>query len=699
MGTGTINEVIIAAEIDKRAVDIRRKYKYLRGFGKGDGTVPSLSASRDNGSQSIYYFDQTIDIPYISQDFQEDSIYDHNGLLSNPEVLEEVLFHLEDEEEERSFGMKARVRLGETREGNSVKFDRPKKFESKEAMREFYASRKQYYESEEFQRKVKSNLITSDFHFLEITGTKRLQITDSSGNTNTALSSHADLAITNVSYEYGSAPDSKIVYPHEVRMPANEVFDIKFLTASEGIQIEIYRGPGKNLASQSIRYKDLLLPEGVMAWIRFTPQGVENLRYDQDGDGNFESTIIPTYSLTGQAAQDVYAPSIGLQVDAQEGFATISFLATDQETGINKIYYQVDSEIPQLYSSPFIIDLLSSRFIFAFAEDNAGNRSSVFKHLDSTPPTTTIIFPGTQASVGWSKEAIAIELNAIDDLCGTGLREIVYGVSGATEIPETRVTVLRGEFEFPRPSTLHDTASVNVEVTGEGISTLSYFSVDRNGNSETLKSSDVRIDYSNPRSSSQIDIFENVATISLTATDVKLVYNPNTETYEPDPNFPVSGVRSIMYSIDGSEARRYRSPIIFVGTGSGGTHTVSYHSIDNAGNVENEHTETFTVTASITPKSVHPVLECVERISSVYSRARFGYVNLNPESVNIGVGLENRLEPGDANRGQPVVFQSGQVENAFETVFTGPMLSWEITGPNGVKQTARATRKTVFCEQ
>lgn len=174
-----------------------------------------------------------------------------------------------------------------------------------------------------------------------------------------------------------------------------------------------------------------------------------------------------------------------------------------------------------------------------------------------------------------------------------GVSIIAYRASGATQIPPTRILGNQDPFAFPKPSGAGDLINAIVNISGEGITTVIYLAKDKNGNAETLKSLQIKIDYSPPRSSATINTANNTANISLSATDVKLLYNPRTETYEPDPNFPVSNVSVIKYSIDGGTEQSYSSPFTF--TGTAGMHTLYYYSVDKAGNMEEGKTENFTL--------------------------------------------------------------------------------------------------------
>jgi hypothetical protein len=98
------------------------------------------------------------------------------------------------------------------------------------------------------------------------------------------------------------------------------------------------------------------------------------------------------------------------------------------------------------------------------------------------------------------------------------------------------------------------------------------------------------------------------------------------------------------------------------------------------------------------PKPVRPQLECVENLGGGQYRARFKYKNENPFAVVIPVGENNKFYPyTPLDRGQPFIFEPGQQRNVFTTVFDGNRIQWFITGPDGVRRNASATKDSTPC--
>lgn len=397
---GTINSVVIDSIRNRSATDIRERYNYGNEYTFGDGTVPLLSSTRQGENISLNFEEAEL-IPFTVSDPAENQQVDHNGVMENQNVFDEILNILDDSEELSS-------------EKNTISMSsiekpilplRPSGKISREERKAYVEKFRAYMEKViEYNEEQKALGFPDEpeNYYLDIAGVERLDITDSQGNTNTNLG-NADLGVPGVYYEYGSEPGENLSVPHEVTLPIDNTFDIKFRTSSDIMEVKIVKGKTEKVGSRVIKYLDMNLPVGVMAWLRFTPQGVMDLRYDADGDGVFESTLAPRYDLSGDAAKDVTAPLISINADISGNTATVSITASDSETGVKEIYYQVKgSDIPRHYTAPFVVNTSQSKFITAYAEDNAGNRRSAIKQFDFTPPTTTAILPPVSpTSDGW----------------------------------------------------------------------------------------------------------------------------------------------------------------------------------------------------------------------------------------------------------------------------------------------------------
>jgi hypothetical protein len=153
-------------------------------------------------------------------------------------------------------------------------------------------------------------------------------------------------------------------------------YRITFRAGTNPMAIAITKGTGEGF-TEAIRYRDLVLPANVNALLQFTPQGAENLKYDADGDGTFETTVTPTASVSGVAAQDTEGPIVTFNGTAQQGNVQVSISAADSGSGVRQIFYSLNGTNFQPYTAPFTVNPNQTQAVYAFADDNVANRSGL----------------------------------------------------------------------------------------------------------------------------------------------------------------------------------------------------------------------------------------------------------------------------------------------------------------------------------
>ncbi|WP_258171053.1 OmpL47-type beta-barrel domain-containing protein [Paenibacillus sp. R14(2021)] len=166
--------------------------------------------------------------------------------------------------------------------------------------------------------------------------------------------------------------------------------------------------------------------------------------------------------------------------------------------------------------------------------------------VDKEAPVTTANTTGS-----WTKQSpVTVTLTATDN--ETGVANTFYSLNDAP-------------FEI----------GTSVTVTEEGIHKLTYYSVDKVGNTEAEKTSYVKIDRTKPVTSATVPTgwSNEAATVTLTAADA------------------MSGVEKTYYSIDGSAYEEGTS----VEVSTDGVHQINFYSVDHAGNVEQAHSVTVNV--------------------------------------------------------------------------------------------------------
>lgn len=166
---------------------------------------------------------------------------------------------------------------------------------------------------------------------------------------------------------------------------------------------------------------------------------------------------------------------------------------------------------------------------------------------DQLPPLTNVRTGGTPGDNGWWRSSVTVTLTVQDD--GHGVNSTFYSVDSGPDV------------FYREPFT----------VSGEGYHRIEYFSIDKVGNDELRKRTDIWIDTVAPVVTFTAACFEpgeagwcrGSAFVNLSASD------------------STSGVAGIEVSLDGSEPEPYRGPQPVVGDG---THQVDYFATDIAGN-------------------------------------------------------------------------------------------------------------------
>jgi RHS repeat-associated protein len=223
---------------------------------------------------------------------------------------------------------------------------------------------------------------------------------------------------------------------------------------------------------------------------------------------------------------------------------------------------------------------------------------------------------------------------------------------------------------YPTPAAqrVGTTVTVAPPTSGTVAHTICYWSVDKAGNAETahFKSFTVTADKTAPTTTSDaVSSYNGTATISLTATD----------------NVGGSGVAATYYRVDGG-AQLVGTVVAVSPPASGITsHTVSFWSTDNAGNVETAHAVSFT----ITPRDTTPPTTTSNAIASYNGTAT---ISLTATDNAGGSGLANTyfvLDGGVLNTGTTLVQPPGlTLPTTVTAVFGYTGSSQTYTVPAGV---------------
>jgi large repetitive protein len=256
--------------------------------------------------------------------------------------------------------------------------------------------------------------------------------------------------------------------------------------------------------------------------------------YSIDNVGNVEST------KTAEVKIDKTAPETVSDVTDKwnNGEVTVKLTATDNLSEVDKTFYSLNGQDFNEGTS-FTVNEEGVKKVYFYSVDIAGNIEEVKTaeiKIDKTAPETV-----SDVTDKWNKGEVTINLTATDNL--SGVDKTFYSLNGQDFNEGTLFTV-----------------------NEEGIKTVYFYSVDKAGNVEEVKTAQVKIDKTAPETVS--DVIEQwnkgEVTANLTATDNQ------------------SGVAKTFYSLNGTDFVEGTSFIV----NQEGTNKVYFYSVDNAGNVE-----------------------------------------------------------------------------------------------------------------
>jgi pimeloyl-ACP methyl ester carboxylesterase len=320
----------------------------------GDGTVPVISARRNDSlnAPGVSVSSGRIKGFYcINLCNKQINPVDHTGLMRNPAVIAEIL---------RILQTPSQAQTQEQPIGTTITADPP-------------------------------DPDVQSAYYLRIIGAAAATVLDGAGNSTNPLSDPPDNSVPTVtSYLIGDKSFLSI-------LPMDQQYTVRLRADINPMIIELTQGTD-TVTTQAIRYKDLSLPAGVTARIQITPQGVGALQYDRDGDGIFETTVAPTVATSGSAAQDTDPPTVSITESRQQTGTLITVTATDSGSGVKAVYYSLDGTQFQSYTQPFTVDPYRTPTVYAFADDNVANRSSLTT-FQLTAPASTLQFNAATYSV------------------------------------------------------------------------------------------------------------------------------------------------------------------------------------------------------------------------------------------------------------------------------------------------------------
>lgn len=364
-----------------------RLYVPQKGF--GDETVPTVSASRMSGD--IYLGAPNSKVFYhrspSNSKFDENKA-EHTNVTQASETHQLLANLISDRNEQRSenFGFATKNKLSVKPEMNSLNSNQG----SLSTGAPFFV---EYDIDHPLPAPNLSNYSPS--YYLSITGNTEVVVRDENDNVASIENGFLNNRVEGLN-SYESIGENSIM----LTFSTDHTYSIEFQSGEIPIGINFVKGKGNFQPSLATRYNDINIPVGSRVKFSISQNGLVELKYDSNQDGEFDVTIPPTASASGELASDVTPPLVNIDVVQQNEQATVTITSQDIQSGVDQILYSLDGQNFQVYSAPFQLHYSSIPFkIQAFADDNVGNRSGLILKGFTFPliinPTVTITTPSS----------------------------------------------------------------------------------------------------------------------------------------------------------------------------------------------------------------------------------------------------------------------------------------------------------------
>jgi hypothetical protein len=325
--------------------------------------------------------------------------------------------------------------------------------------------------------------------------------------------------------------------------------------------------------------------------------------------------------------------------DIYTGPARVTLTATDNLSGVQSTFYRINGGEIQIYAAPFEVAADGTHTVEFWSVDRAGNiedKQMLEVAVDTAAPVTTAEIDGPEGHSGWFTGAVTVTLSS--DTVGAAIyTKLGDGEARLYQAPlqilnDGRHTLLFWSIDRAGNREAAQTVSLNIDSQAPGLSwgqtapapnaagwnntpvsipftasdvtsgvqststpsplTLSVQGRDQSqivtvrdvaGNAAPFQSPRVNIDLTAPNTTASIaattgnnDWLRSAATITLNRSDA------------------LSGVQSTSFRVDNGTTQVYNAPFT---VGGNGTHTISFSSVDHAGNAEATVPQTFKIDA------------------------------------------------------------------------------------------------------
>lgn len=238
------------------------------------------------------------------------------------------------------------------------------------------------------------------------------------------------------------------------------------------------------------------------------------------------------------------------------GKATISLTSKDALSGVENIYYSIDSADYQVYSTELALETEKQYIIKYYSVDNVGNVEGIKRMAivtDHNSPTTTHGLSGNYfENILSAKATITISTS---DNNGVGIAKTMYKLDDGNE-------------------RLYSTP-INAAALEQGEHKLVYYATDRVNNLETEHLYEFYVDKTPPT------IIQEISGKSFVANGRE--YSSGRSQLKISTIDNKAGIKEIFYSINNGAYIKYEKPVTLANTS--GTLSVKSYALDNVGNI------------------------------------------------------------------------------------------------------------------
>jgi hypothetical protein len=265
--------------------------------------------------------------------------------------------------------------------------------------------------------------------------------------------------------------------------------------------------------------------------------------------------------------------------------ARVTLTASDSGSGVSRTNFTVDGGPEQTYTGPFNVSGDGNHQVMYWSTDAVGNvevHRAFNITVEANPPITQILLSGTAGTTnGWYRSAVQVSLAPVDTV--SGVQTTFYRVDGGT---------------------LKTYVGTPFNVSGNGLHTINYWSVDKAGNTEITRSLTIGIDTNLPNVSANatpgsVSQGPNPVTVTVSGrvTDNTSGIVTSSVTFSVVDEYGVTQPSgSVVLGVNGTYSFTLSLPATRNVGDASHVYTITVRAVDVAGNVDT-HSDTVKITS------------------------------------------------------------------------------------------------------